>query len=191
MKAIRMKAFGGPEVLELSDEPNLVPGPGQVLVRLMAAGVNPVETYIRAGTYAKLPPLPYTPGSDGAGVVESVGAGVDARLQPGQRVWVAGSVSGTYAEQTVCVAGRVFALPDHVTFEQGAALGIPYSTAYRALFQRGGAKSGETVLVHGATGGVGRGGDPVRKGGRAAGLRDRRQRGRAEDARRAGRERGL
>ena len=155
MKAIRMKAFGGPEVLELSDEPNLEAGPGQVLVRLMAAGVNPVETYIRAGTYAKLPPLPYTPGSDGAGVVESVGTGVEARLRPGQRVWVAGSVSGTYAEQTVCVAGRVFALPDHVTFEQGAALGIPYSTAYRALFQRGGAKSGETVLVHGATGGVG------------------------------------
>jgi len=155
MKAIRMRAFGGPEVLELTDVPSLEPGPGQVLVRLMAAGVNPVETYIRAGTYAKLPPLPYTPGSDGAGVVESVGADVEARLQPGQRVWVAGSVSGTYAEQAICDAKRVFALPDRVTFEQGAALGIPYSTAYRALFQRGGAKTGETVLVHGATGGVG------------------------------------
>ena len=114
-----------------------------------------METYIRAGTYAKLPPLPYTPGSDGAGVLESVGAGVDARLQPGLRVWVAGSVSGTYAEAAVCEAGRVFALPDGVTFAQGAALGIPCSTAYRALFQRGGAKAGETVLVHGATGGVG------------------------------------
>ena len=155
MKAIRMRAFGGPEVLELADVPSLQPGPGQVLVRLAAAGVNPVETYIRAGTYAKLPPLPYTPGSDGAGTVESVGAGVDSRLQPGQRVWVAGSVSGTYAEQALCDAGRVFALPDHVTFEQGAALGIPCSTAYRALFQRGGAMAGETVLVHGATGGVG------------------------------------
>jgi NADPH2:quinone reductase len=121
----------------------------------MAAGVNPVETYIRAGSYAKLPELPFTPGSDGAGVVESVGAGVDSRLQPGQRVWVAGSVSGTYAEAAVCEAGRVFALPDPVTFEQGAALGIPCSTAYRALFQRGGAKAGETALVHGATGGVG------------------------------------
>ncbi len=155
MKAIRMKAFGGPEVLELCDVPDLQPGPGQVLVRLMAAGVNPVETYIRAGTYAKLPPLPYTPGSDGAGVVESVGAGVDQRLQPGQRVWVAGSVTGTYAEQAVCDASKVFALPDRVTFEKGATLGIPCSTAYRALFQRGGAKAGETVLVHGATGGVG------------------------------------
>jgi NADPH2:quinone reductase len=155
MKAIRVWAFGGPEVLELDDVPNLRPGPGQVLVRLMAAGVNPVETYIRAGTYAKLPELPFTPGSDGAGVVESARAGAEARLQPGQRVWVAGSVSGTYAEAAVCDAERVFALPDHVTFEQGAALGIPCSTAYRALFQRGGAKAGETVLVHGATGGVG------------------------------------
>ena len=155
MKAIRMTAFGGPEVLEFADIPDLQPGPGQVLVRLAAAGVNPVETYIRAGTYAKLPPLPYTPGSDGAGVVESVGAGVDSRLQRGLRVWVAGSVSGTYAEAAVCDAGRVFALPDGVTFEQGAALGIPCSTAFRALFQRGGAKAGETVLVHGATGGVG------------------------------------
>ena len=155
MKAIRVRAFGGPEVLELCDVPDLQPETGQVLVRLAAAGVNPVETYIRSGTYAKLPTLPFTPGSDGAGVVEKVGAGVDARLQPGQRVWVAGSVSGAYAEAALCEAGRVFELPDGVTFEQGAALGIPYTTAYRALFQRGSAKAGETVLVHGATGGVG------------------------------------
>jgi len=155
MKAILVRAFGGPEVLELTDVPDLQPGPGQVLVRMMAAGVNPVETYIRAGTYAKLPPLPFTPGSDGAGVVGSVGAGVDSPIQRGQRVWVAGSVSGTYAGQAVCDAGRVFALPDAVTFEQGAALGIPCGTAWRALMQRGGAKIGETVLVHGATGGVG------------------------------------
>ena len=153
MKAIRISAFGGPEVLELREVADLQPGPGQVLVRLGAAGVNPVETYIRAGTYAKLPPLPFTPGSDGAGVVAGVGAGVE--FQPGQRVWVAGSVSGTYAEAALCEAGRVFALPDGVTFEQGAALGIPCTTAYRALFQRGGAKTGETVLVHGGTGGVG------------------------------------
>jgi len=124
-------------------------------VQMMAAGVNPVETYIRSGTYAKLPELPWTPGSDGAGVVESLGGETDGRLQPGQRVWVAGSASGTYAEAAVCDAGSVFALPDHVTFEQGAALGIPCATAWRALMQRGGAKAGETVLVHGATGGVG------------------------------------
>lgn len=155
MKAILVRAFGGPEVLEFTDVPDLQPGPGQVLVRIMAAGVNPVETYIRAGTYAKLPVLPFTPGSDGAGVVESVGTGVNPAIQRGQRVWVHGSVSGTYAELAVCDAARVFALPDAVTFLQGAALGIPCCTAWRALMQRGGAKAGETVLVHGATGGVG------------------------------------
>ena len=155
MKAIQVRAFGGPEVLELCDVPDLQPGPGQVVVRMMAVGVNPVETYIRSGAYAKLPALPWTPGSDGAGVVESVGAGVEGKFMAGQRVWVAGSVSGTYAEAAVCDEGRVFALPEKVTFEQGAALGIPCSTAWRALMQRGGAKAGETVLVHGATGGVG------------------------------------
>ncbi len=155
MKAIRVRAFGGPEVLELCDVPEPQPGPGQVVVRLMAAGVNPVETYIRSGAYAKLPPLPWTPGSDGAGVLERAGAGVEPRLLPGQRVWVVGSLSGTYAEAAVCDAGSVFALPERVTFAQGAALGIPCSTAWRALMQRGAAKAGETVLVHGATGGVG------------------------------------
>jgi NADPH2:quinone reductase len=155
MKAIIVRAFGGPEVLELCDMPELRPGPGEVLVQVMAAGVNPVETYIRSGAYAKLPELPFTPGSDGAGVVMKVGGGVESRLRPGQRVWVTGRGSGTYAEAALCETGGVFALPDDVTFEQGAALGIPYSTAFRALFQRGSAKAGETVLVHGATGGVG------------------------------------
>ena len=168
MKAIQVRAFGGPEVLGLCDVPDLQPGQGQVVVRLAAAGVNPVETYIRSGAYAKLPALPWTPGSDGAGVVESVGAGVEGKFRAGQRVWVAGSVSGTYAEAAVCDAGRVFALPETATFEQGAALGVPYATAFRALIQRGGAKAGETVLVHGATGGVGVG---VVQFAKAAGLR--------------------
>lgn len=169
MKAIRVRAFGGPETLELCDAPDFPkPGAGRIIVRMMAAGVNPVETYIRSGTYAKLPELPWTPGSDGAGVVESVSAETDGRLQSGQRVWVAGSVSGTYAEQATCAVGQVFALPDHVTFEQGAALGIPCATAWRALMQRGGAKPGETVLVHGATGGMG---VAVVQFARAAGLR--------------------
>ena len=155
MKAICVRAFGGPEVLELATVPDPQPGPGQVLVRLMAAGVNPVETYIRSGSYGRLPDLPYTPGSDGAGVISAVGADVPAHLQIGERVWVAGSLSGTYAEAALCQAGRVFHLPEQVSFAEGAALGIPYTTAYRALFQRGGAKPNETVLVHGATGGVG------------------------------------
>lgn len=155
MKAILVRAFGGPEVLEFADVPNLHPAAGQILVRIASAGVNPVETYIRAGAYAKLPRLPFTPGSDGAGVVESVGPRVNSPIQYGQRVWVHGSVTGTYAEHALCDASRVFPLPDHVSFEQGAALGIPGSTAWRALMQRGGARKGETVLIHGATGGVG------------------------------------
>jgi NADPH2:quinone reductase len=155
MKAIRVRAFGGPEVLQVTNLPDPQPGPGQVVVRLMAAGVNPVETYIRSGNYGRLPELPYTPGSDGAGVISALGSGTPPHLKTGQRVWVSGSLTGTYAEAAVCDAARVFPLPERVSFAQGAALGIPYTTAYRALFQRGAAKPGDTVLVHGATGGVG------------------------------------
>ena len=154
MKAIRVHEFGGPEVLKLEDVPDLPPGPGQVLVQVHAIGVNPVETYIRTGTYATKQPLPYTPGGDAAGVVASFGSGV-SNVKPGDRVYTAGSVSGTYAEQTLCNEAQVFPLPDNVSFEQGAAVGTPYGTAYRALFQRGVARPGETGLVHGASGGVG------------------------------------
>ena len=93
MKAIRVKEFGGPEVLRLEEVPTPQPGPGQVLVRIHAIGINPVETYIRAGTYARLPELPYTPGNDGAGVVEQVGADV-SEFKAGDRVYTAGSISG-------------------------------------------------------------------------------------------------
>src|SRR5919197_6074880 len=101
MKAIRVKEFGGPEVLRVEEMPAPQPGSDQVLVRIHAIGVNPVETYIRAGTYARLPALPYTPGNDGAGVVEQVGADV-SEFKPGDRVYTAGSVSGTYAEIALC-----------------------------------------------------------------------------------------
>src|ERR687887_1046776 len=128
--------------------------PGEVLVRMHAIGVNPVETYIRAGTYARLPALPYTPGNDGAGVIEQVGADV-SEFKPGDRVYTAGSVSGTYAEIALCKTEQVHRLPENVSFPQGAAMGTPYATAYRGLFQRADAKPGETVLVHSASGGVG------------------------------------
>jgi NADPH:quinone reductase len=154
MKAIRINKFGGPEVLQLEDVPNLTAGPGQVVVQVRAIGVNPVDTYIRAGLHAVKPQLPYTPGTDAAGVVESIGDQVK-RVKRGDSVYVAGTVSGAYAQQCVCSESQVHRLPPHVTYEQGAALGIPYATAYRALFQKGGGKAGETVLVHGATGGVG------------------------------------
>jgi len=154
MKAIRVNKFGGPEVLQLEDVPDLTAGPGQVVVEVRAIGVNPVDTYIRAGLHAVKPQLPYTPGSDAAGVVESIGEQVK-RVNRGDSVYVAGTVSGAYAQQCVCNEWQVHRLPPHVTYEQGAALGIPYATAYRALFQKGQGKAGETVLVHGATGGVG------------------------------------
>lgn len=154
MKAIRVNKFGGPEVLQLEDVPDLVAGPGQVLVQILAIGVNPVDTYIRSGLYAVQPQLPYTPGSDAAGVIQSTGEHV-TRVKRGDSVYVAGTLSGTYAQHCLCTESQVHQLPPHVTYEQGAALGVPYATAYRALFQRGGGKAGETVLVHGATGGVG------------------------------------
>jgi NADPH2:quinone reductase len=154
MKAIRVKEFGGPEVLRLEDVPTPQADSGQVLVRIHATGVNPVETYIRAGKYARLPQLPYTPGNDGAGVVEQVGAGV-TEFKPGDRVYTAGSVSGTYAEFALCKTEQVHPLPGNVSFAQGAAMGTPYATAYRGLLQRADARPGETVLVHGASGGVG------------------------------------
>jgi NADPH2:quinone reductase len=154
MKAIRVREFGGPEVMRLEEVPDLRPGPGQVVVRIHAAGVNPVETYIRAGTYARKPSLPYTPGTDGAGIVELIGENV-TRFAIGDRVYLAGSLSGTYAQRALCEEWAIFPLPAHVSFAQGAAMHIPYATAYRALFHRAQARPGETVLIHGASGGVG------------------------------------
>jgi NADPH2:quinone reductase len=147
-------AFGGPEVLRLEEVPTPKPGPGEVLVRIHAVGVNPVETYVRAGTYARLPELPYTPGNDGAGVMEQVGADV-SEFKAGDRVYTAGSLTGTYAEFALCRKEQVHPLPANVSFAQGAAIGTPYATAYRGLLQRAVAKPGETVLVHGASGAVG------------------------------------
>jgi NADPH2:quinone reductase len=154
MKAIRVQQFGEPEVLQLVEVADLAPGPGQVLVRIEAAGVNPVETYIRSGKYARLPDLPYTPGPDGAGTVAAVGAGV-ADWKIGDRVYTAGSLTGTYAERALCEAAQLHPLPAGTSFAQGAALGVPYVTAHIALFHRGQARSGETLLIHGGTGGVG------------------------------------
>jgi NADPH2:quinone reductase len=167
MNAIRVHEFGDPEVLRLEEVPMPRPGPGQVLILIHAIGVNPVETYIRAGTYALKPALPYTPGNDGAGVVEQVGADVN-EFKPGDRVYTAGSLSGTYAEFALCKTAQVHPLPANVSLAQGAAMGTPYATAYRGLFQRADAKPGETVLVHGASGGVGTAAVQL---GRARGLR--------------------
>jgi len=156
MKAIVVRAFGGPEVLTVDEVPTPEPGPGQVRVRVGAAGVNPVDTYIRTGTYAIKPPLPYTPGRDLAGTVDAVGAGVHT-VRAGDRVYSdgVGATSGGYAEFALCEAAHVHPLPLHTSFAQGAALGVPYGTAWHALVVRGQARAGETVLIHGASGGVG------------------------------------
>jgi NADPH2:quinone reductase len=154
MKAIRVHEFGPPEVMKLEEVAGLRSGPGQVVVEIKAAGVNPVDSYVRSGLYARKPDLPYTPGADAAGVVEAVGEGV-SHVAAGARVFLSGTISGAYAGQALCEESQVHPLPDKVSFAQGAGVYIPYATAYRALFQRAEARPGEMVLVHGASGGVG------------------------------------
>jgi NADPH2:quinone reductase len=167
MKAIRVHQFGDPEVLKLEEVPTPKPAAGQVLVRIHAAGVNPYETYMRAGTYALKPPLPYTPGSDGAGVVEAVGEGVQ-KVRPNDRVYTGRTVSGSYAEYALALEEQVHPLPAKVDFKQGAGIWVPYGTAFHALYHSAKAHASETVLVHGASGGVGIAALQI---GRAMGLR--------------------
>jgi NADPH:quinone reductase len=154
MKAVRVYKFGDPDVMKIEDVGDPKPSTGEVVVKIYAAGVNPVDAYIRSGVYAVKPPLPYTPGMDAAGVVESVGEGVKG-FAAGDRVYVGGTVSGSYAEKALCKEFQVHRLPEKVSFSQGAAVGVPYGAAYRALFHRARAIPGEVVLVHGASGGVG------------------------------------
>jgi len=124
MKAIRVHQFGGPEVLKLEDVPTPRPSAGEVLVRIHAAGVNPYDTYMRAGTYAVKPALPYTPGSDGAGVVEAIGDSVN-KVKRGDRVYTARTISGAYAEYALALEEQVHLLPANIDFKQGAGIGYP------------------------------------------------------------------
>ena len=154
MKAIRVHEFGLPAVMKLEDVPDPRPAANQLVIAVKAAGVNPVDTYMRAGTYAKKPPLPYTPGFDAAGIVESVGPDV-RRFKPGDRVYINHNISGAYAEKTLCDEDSVFPLSSRLTFAQGAGVWVPYATAHYALHEAAKARPGETVLIHGASGGVG------------------------------------
>ena len=158
MKAICVRKTGGPDVLVLEEFPDPVPGEGQLVVRIHAAGVNPVDVYIRSAAQGRNPALPYVPGLDGAGVIESVGPGA-AGCSVGDRVYLSGTVphplNGTYAERALCTAAHVHPLPAHLTFGQGAAVNVAYATAYRAIVDRASARPGETILVHGGSGGVG------------------------------------
>jgi len=153
MKALVVREFGGPEVMKVEDVPAPSAGPGQILIRVKAVGVNPVDTYIRSGMYARKPNLPYTPHADIAGTVESVGDGV-TKVKPGDRVY-AYMVDGGGAELARVDEWQVQRLPERASFAQGAAIGVPYATAWRALFLKTNSRPGETVLVHGASGAVG------------------------------------
>ena len=158
MKAIRVHSFGGPEVLQLETVDDPIPGPGEVVVEVRAAGVNPADTYMRNGTYAVLPKLPYIPGGDGGGVISAIGPDVTEH-KVGDQVFVGTALSldltGCYAEKVKRKASEVLSLPKGVTFAQAAAFGVSYPTAHYALFERGGAQPGETVFVHGGSGSVG------------------------------------
>ena len=155
MKAVRVHAFGGPEVLQLDcDVPLPRVGAEEVLVRVKAVGVNPVDTFIRGGADSNLPAFPFVLGFDCAGVIEYVGANV-TKFKQGDRVFTSRTTSGAYAEFTSALARFVHPLPDMLSYAQGAALAIPYLAAFRALIHRGRARAGEKVLIHGASGGVG------------------------------------
>jgi len=154
MKAIRVSEYGGPSVLKFEEVPTPQIGATQVLIRNHAAGVNPVDTYLRSNTDNRGPKLPYTPGSDAAGVIEGVGHAVTG-ARKGDRVYVGGTLSGAYAEMVLCEQSQIHPLPANASFAQGAAVNVPYATAFHALFHRAHGEAGESVLVHGASGGVG------------------------------------
>ena len=140
MKAIRAHRFGGPEVLRFEDVTDPVPGPREVVIDIRATGVNPADTYMRNGTYAIVPALPYIPGGDAAGVISAA---------------LTFDMTGCYAEKVKRKATEVLPLPANIAFAQAAAFGVSYTTAHYALFARGGAQAGETVFIHGASGSVG------------------------------------
>jgi NADPH2:quinone reductase len=153
MRAMRCHAFGPPETLVLDQAPIPQPGPGQVAIKVAAAGVNFADILMTGGQYQEKPPLPFSPGLEAAGTVTEVGEGVTG-FALGERV-LAMTDWGAFAEQAVARAGDVFAIPPEMDFATAAALSIAYGTAYGALTWRAELKPGETLLVHGATGGVG------------------------------------
>ncbi|MCK5913783.1 MAG: NADPH:quinone reductase, partial [Desulfuromusa sp.] len=154
MKAIRVHTFGDPEVMKPEDIQELTPTANQLKIEVKAIGVNPVDTYIRAGVYPIKPDLPYTPGKDAAGIITEIGSNVKNR-KVGERVYVCGCQSGSYAQQLLCDEDQAYILPENCSFSTGAALGVPYSTAFIALNLRAQAAAGEIVLIHGASGAVG------------------------------------
>lgn len=158
MKAIVVREFGSPDFMKLEDAPDPVPQPGQVLVRNHAIGVNPYDTYMLTGNYATKPSLPYTPGADAAGVVEDIGSGVTS-VKRGDRVYIGGTAAyrsyGAYAQKVLAEPHQVHPLSERLTFAQGAAINVPYVTAWRAVHDRARVQPNDIVFIHGASGGVG------------------------------------
>lgn len=158
VKTIRINQFGTSENLVVEQAELHTPAENEVLINLYAAGVNPSDVYTSTGTYAIKPNLPYTPGLDGAGIVEKIGEHV-TNVKVGDRVFIASlpnaKATGTLAQQIVCEGRFVHPIPQHISFEQGAALGVPALTAYRAVVGRANVQSGQTVFIHGASGAVG------------------------------------
>jgi NADPH2:quinone reductase len=158
MRAVRIHKFGGPEEMKVEQVPDPVAAPGEVLINIEAIGINPLDTYIRSGVHAISPRLPYTPGGDAAGTIICVGEGV-IEFVAGDRVYTAALVGGHFdgamAEMAAVPTAEIFHLPDNTSFAAGAALGVPYATAYYGLHVRGQAQPGQTVFIHGASGAVG------------------------------------
>jgi NADPH2:quinone reductase len=154
MKGILVTKYGPPEVMQYIDLPTPEPNDSQLLIKIHATGINPVETYQREGSQGYTPELPFTPGRHAAGIIAAMGKHVQG-FSIGDRVFCNSTITGAYAEYALCSPDHAHALPEHISFSQGAALGSTYITAYIALFPRGRAVSGETVLIHGASGGVG------------------------------------
>ena len=154
MQAICVHKFGEADVMQYEEVATLTPIKNQIKIEVKAIGVNPVDTYIRAGIYPIKPDLPYTPGKDASGIITEIGSEVKNR-KIGERVYTCGCLSGSYAEELICEENQAFILPENCSFATGAALGVPYSTAFIALNVRAHAAAGETVLIHGASGSVG------------------------------------
>ncbi|HET6494206.1 MAG TPA: NADPH:quinone reductase [Thermoleophilia bacterium] len=157
MKAVRIHEYGGPEVLLYEDMPVPVPGPAQVLVRVEAASVNPVDVAVREDRFPTPKEPPKTLGSDGAGVVEAVGEDITT-VRPGDRIFFSGlgvGSEGSYADYAVIAQTQAVRMPTTLSFTDAAALGMAFPAAYYGLIRRGNVQAGETVLVQGAAGGVG------------------------------------
>ncbi|MFT6464104.1 zinc-dependent alcohol dehydrogenase family protein [Halopseudomonas sp.] len=157
MKAMILNAFGGPESFELSEVPKPVPQAGQVLVRVHATSINPLDYQVRRGDYADLVPLPAITGHDVSGVVEAVGPGVTSFV-PGDEVWYTPQIfdgPGSYAEYHVAAESIIGKKPPELSHLEAASLTLVGGTVWEALVVRVGLRVGESILVHGGAGGVG------------------------------------